>query len=68
MSETTTQGWLSRIMESIKGVLVGLLFFVLAFPLLWFNEGRAVRTARSLEEGAGSVFAFALPLAASDER
>jgi hypothetical protein len=54
-TETTSQGWLSRLMESIKSVLVGLVFFVLAFPLLFVNEGCAVRTARSLDEGAGVV-------------
>lgn len=54
-TEVTSQGWGSRIMESIKGVLVGGLFFVGSFPLLFWNEGRAVKTARSLEEGAGAV-------------
>ena len=54
-SVTTSQSWFSRLFGSIKSVLVGLIFFVLAFPLLWWNEGRAVRTARSLSEGAGSI-------------
>src|SRR5678815_3264055 len=54
-TEVTSQGWVSRLMESIKGVLVGGAFFVGAFPLLVWNEGRAVTTARSLEEGAGVV-------------
>ena len=54
-TETTSQGWGSRIMESIKGILVGGAFFVASFPLLVWNEGRAVTTARSLEEGAGAV-------------
>ena len=53
--EVTEQGWLSRIMDSIKGVLVGLLLFVIAFPLLWWNEGRAVQTYKSLKEGLGAV-------------
>jgi hypothetical protein len=54
-TETTSQGWLSRLMGSIKSVLVGLVLFVVSFPILFFNEGRAVRTAKSLEEGAGVV-------------
>jgi len=29
-----------NIVESIKGMLVGLVLFVVAFPLLWWNEGR----------------------------
>ena len=53
MTEVTSQSWFSRIVESIKSVLVGGAFFVLSFPVLFWNEGRAVRTAKSLEEGAG---------------
>jgi hypothetical protein len=52
---TSSQSWFSRILGSIKSVLVGLAMFVLAFPVLFWNEGRAVQTARSLEEGAGAV-------------
>jgi hypothetical protein len=54
-SEVTSQGWGSRLLASIKGVLVGAAFFLASFPLLVWNEGRAVKTARSLEEGAGAV-------------
>ena len=56
-SVTTSQSWFSRLFESIKSVLFGLVLFVLAFPLLYWNEGRAVRTARSLAEGLGAVVA-----------
>ena len=52
---TTSKSWFSRLTESIKSVLVGLFLFVVAFPVLWWNEGRAVQTARSLEEGSGAV-------------
>ena len=52
---TSSKSWFSRLAESIKSVLVGLVLFVVSFPLLWWNEGRAVQTARSLEEGAGAV-------------
>lgn len=54
-SETSSQGWLSRLFESIKEVAVGLLLFIVAFPVLWWNEGRAVQTYKSLKEGAGAV-------------
>lgn len=54
-SVVSSESWLSRIGSSIKGVLVGLLLFIVSFPLLFWNEGRAVTTARSLEEGAGAV-------------
>ena len=54
-SVTTSQSWFGRLFESIKSVLFGLVMFVLSFPLLFWNEGRAVRTARSLTEGLGAV-------------
>ena len=54
-TETETTSWFSRLASSIKSVLIGLLLFVLSFPLLWWNEGRAVQTALSLDEGAGAV-------------
>ena len=55
MAYTETQGYGSRLVESIKGVLFGIVIFAISFPLLWWNEGRAVQTARSLDEGATSV-------------
>lgn len=54
-TEITGQSWFSRLVESIKGVLFGILLFVVSFPLLFWNEGRAVRTAKSLQEGASTV-------------
>lgn len=56
-TEVSSQGWLSRIGESIKGILVGFVAVLIAFPLLFWNEGRAVKTAKGLEEGAGAVVA-----------
>ncbi len=50
-TEVTSQSWGSRLMESIKGVLVGLLLFIAAFPVLFMNEGCSVKTAKGLEEG-----------------
>ncbi|MBF0170862.1 MAG: hypothetical protein HQK87_07225 [Nitrospinae bacterium] len=52
---TTNVSWGSRIKGAFGGIVVGLLFFVVAFPLLFWNEGNAVNTARALEEGAGVV-------------
>lgn len=54
-TEVSSQGWLSRIGESIKGILVGFVLVLVAFPVLFWNEGRAVKTAKGLEEGAGAV-------------
>ncbi len=53
--EVTNQSWGSRMMASIKGVATGALFFIASFPVLFWNEGRAVRTAKSLKEGASNV-------------
>ena len=52
---TSRQSWLSRLGKAVAGVVVGLAMIVAAFPLLWWNEGRAVHRARSLEEGANVV-------------
>jgi hypothetical protein len=52
---TTTQSWGSRLMGSIKGVLSGIVLFILSFVVLWYNEGRAVKVATGLTEGANIV-------------
>lgn len=39
-TETTTKSWGSRIMNSIKGIVFGLILFILSFGLLYWNEGR----------------------------
>jgi hypothetical protein len=36
----TRTSWLGNIMNSFVGVLFGIILFVVAFPVLWFNEGR----------------------------
>ncbi|MFN0075352.1 MAG: TMEM43 family protein [Prosthecobacter sp.] len=54
-TETTSQGWFSRIGESIKGILFGIVIIPVTIVLLWWNEGRAVTTANSLKEGAAAV-------------
>lgn len=54
-TEVTKVSWFSRLRESIKGVLVGLLLFALSFPLLYWNEGRAVRQAQALKDGGDAV-------------
>jgi len=37
---TTTTGYGSRIVNSIKGIVIGIIFFVVSFGLLYWNEGR----------------------------
>jgi len=54
-TETTNQGWLSRIGNAIVGVLFGLVLVPVSVIVLFWNEGRAVHTARTLEEGKSAV-------------
>lgn len=58
-TETTQTGYLSRIGKSIKGVIFGLILVAVSFPVLWFNEGRSVKTAKGL--AAGEKVAITVP-------
>ena len=53
--EVTEEGWFSRIKSAIIGIFFGIILFFLGFPLLFWNEGRAVHRAQSLTEGKGAV-------------
>ena len=54
-TEVTSESWFSRIMDSIKGILVGIILIPVAIFLLFWNENRAVDTAKGLKEGAAAV-------------
>lgn len=54
VTETTRESWGSRLGNSVRGVVVGLVLFVLGFPVLFKNEGNSVRTAKALNEGEGA--------------
>lgn len=58
-TEVTHESWLSRIGGAFKGILVGLVLFVVAFPMLFWNEGRAVKRHKTLKEGGGAVVSVA---------
>jgi len=58
-TDVSSRNVFQRLGDSIKGVLFGILLFVIAFPVLWTNEGRAVKRARTLTEGAGAVVSVA---------
>jgi len=58
-TETTQQSWFSRIGGAMVGLLLGLVLIPGGGFLLFWNEGRAVQTARSLTEGAGLVVSVA---------
>jgi hypothetical protein len=50
-TEITHKSWFSRIGATISGVLFGLILLLGSSVLLFWNEGRAVQTVRSLVEG-----------------
>jgi hypothetical protein len=54
-TEVTHESWVSRVGGALKAVLFGLVLFVIAFPLLFWNEGRAVKRYKTLSEGGGVV-------------
>ena len=54
-TETTSMGYGSRVGNSFKAIGSGFLMFVLGTALLWWNEGRAVKTEKMLDE-AGSAY------------
>lgn len=61
-SKTTSENWFSRIGHSAKGAIGGVLLFIIAIIVLWWNEGRAVKTARGLEEGLENVVVLNEPI------
>ena len=54
-TETTSKSWLQRIINSFVGVLVGLVLVIASIVGIFWNEGRAIETARALAEGEGAV-------------
>lgn len=54
-TEVTRKGFGKRFTESISGAIIGGLMFIAAFPLLWWNEGRAIGEHQALNEAAGAV-------------
>jgi hypothetical protein len=51
----SSTGWFGRIGGAIKGFFVGIILIIVSFPVLFLNEGRAVKTQKTLEEGQSSV-------------
>lgn len=53
--EVESQGFFSRLVGSIAGIGFGLLLLLVGPGLLFWNEGRAVKTAAAIAEGASSA-------------
>jgi hypothetical protein len=54
-TQVTSTSWIARLGKSILGVLIGIVLIIAAIVVLFWNEGRAVTTARSLAEGSHAV-------------
>ncbi len=54
-TETSTTGYGTRVGRSFKSIGSGFVIFCLATALLWWNEGRAVKTEKMLDE-AGNAY------------
>ena len=55
ITEVTSQSGFGRIGRSFVGMLIGFALLIGSVVLLFWNEGRAVATAKSLQEGAATV-------------
>ncbi|PIY68956.1 hypothetical protein COY90_03225 [Candidatus Roizmanbacteria bacterium CG_4_10_14_0_8_um_filter_39_9] len=53
--ETTSTSWFSRLGNSFKNIFVGFLLIIASIVLLFWNEGRAVKTEQNLKEGLSVV-------------
>jgi hypothetical protein len=58
-TETTTQGYGSRLMGSLGGMVLGFALLVGGPILLYWNEGRAVTAIQALDRGARAVIEVA---------
>ena len=52
-TETTTRSYGSRVGSSFRGIGAGFMLFLAGTALLWWNEGRAVKTDKILNEAEG---------------
>ncbi len=58
--EESDESWFGRIGKSISGIFIGIILFLAAFPLLFWNEGRAVKRYKTLKEGGGAVISVSV--------
>ena len=52
---TKTTGYGQRVSNSFKGIFSGILLFIIGTILLFWNEGRFVKTQKALQEAEGAV-------------
>jgi len=54
-TSASSQSWFQRLGSALMGLLIGVILLGASCYGIWWNEGRSVRTARSLAEGGASV-------------
>ena len=52
---TSSSSWFSRLGKAFTGIVVGIILILVGIALLFWNEGRAVKTYNTLKEGQGLV-------------
>ncbi len=55
--EVTHTSWFTRLKNALTGIVVGIILIIASSILLFWNEGRAVKTYQSLVEGKAAVVA-----------
>ncbi len=66
LREISTKSWGSRIISSIKGILLGFLMFIVSFGVLYWNEGR-VDVSKIAKNAVEIEATSPAPTEASDE-
>jgi hypothetical protein len=56
-ADVTSDSWFDRITGSLTGIIFGFILFIIGICLIFWNEGRIVKTANALHEGEKSVIA-----------
>ncbi len=56
---TSNSSWFSRLGKAFTGIVVGIVLIIVGVALLFWNEGRAVKTYKTLKEGQGLVIDIA---------
>ncbi|KAF7665837.1 hypothetical protein LDENG_00129310 [Lucifuga dentata] len=67
VSSHSNPGFLERLSNTIGGTFVGVGLFFLSFYIIFTNEGRALKTATSLDEGLSQVVSL-LPSSSLDQQ
>jgi len=58
--KVTSESWFSRLKGAVVAIFFGLILFAVSFVVLFWNEGRAVKQRKALEEGEGKVVSVAV--------